>query len=412
MLLNRTRAVDWLAECRLDAVVATTWVNVLYFTGYYLWLQPLFKSYMASPGAGDELAPLYAIVTASGDSQIVVGEGCELNAGEIPALKRFVYGPGQSAAVAASASQAADGAGFERTANRFPTAADALVAAIKSAGISSGRVGIEMTGFGAADRSAMESALHCIEILNASNLLRIIRMVKSDEEIYRMRRAAEINELAANECLALATPGCQMLDLVAAYRATAAQAGADFDHYAFSQRGVGFATESPYRSSDRETMFVDFGCNYRHYLSDAGVTLAVGGLPEHERETHRVLVECIRTGAELLTPGRKASTVQAAMNQVLSQANLTSCFAHGHGIGLELRDYPILVPDTGRTIRDDCVELPADLPLENGMIINLEAPLFEYRSAAFQVEQSYLVTPQGGEPLTGRDLSHLYVAGV
>jgi Xaa-Pro aminopeptidase len=156
-------------------------------------------------------------------------------------------------------------------------------------------------------------------------------------------------------------------------------------------------------------MFIDFGCNYRHYLSDAGVTLAAGSLPERELEAHRVLVDSIRAGAELLTPGRKASSVQAGMIQVLSHANLTSCFAHGHGIGLELRNYPILVPDTGRTIRDDCIELPADLPLENGMVINLEAPLFEHDGAAFQVEQSYLVTPGGGEPLTSRDLNHLRV---
>lgn len=405
MLLNRPRAIAWLTECRLDAVVATSWVNVLYLTGYYLWLQPVFKAYMASPGAGDELARLFGVVTSKGTSRLILDKNCELNAAEFPMADRFVYGPDPPVVPAESPGRVAVRDSLLRTPHRFPVAIEALVAAIKAEGMTSGSIGVEMSGLSPEDRIVLQSALPRAELLDAGNLLRIVRMVKSDEEVRRLRRAAEINELAANESLALAAPGCQLQDLAAAYRSAAAREGADFDHFAFSQQGVGFATESSYPVSERETIYIDFGCNYKHYLSDAGVTLAVGSFPEFERRTHQTLVDSIQTGAEQLIPGQKASSVQAAMMRLITQSKIASCFVHGHGIGLELRDHPILVPDSGRKIRDGCIELPADLPLESGMVINLEAPLFEFGGAAFQIEQTYLVTAQGGVPLTNRDLS-------
>jgi Xaa-Pro dipeptidase len=161
----------------------------------------------------------------------------------------------------------------------------------------------------------------------------------------------------------------------------------------------------------RETMFVDFGCIYQHYFSDAGVTLMTGSPPDRERSAYERLVECLDRGATLLCPGSLPSAVQAVMQRCLDDAGLVGNFPHGHGLGIEIRDYPILAPDNGRRIRDDCVDLPADVQLEAGMVLNLEAPLFKFGKAGFQLEQTYLVTDQGGVPLTNRDLSRPIVVG-
>jgi Xaa-Pro dipeptidase len=64
------------------------------------------------------------------------------------------------------------------------------------------------------------------------------------------------------------------------------------------------------------------------------------------------------------------------MRTSLAESSITRCNAHGHGLGLEVRDYPIIVADTGMRIRDDCVDVPADLPFEPRMVVNLEMPLF------------------------------------
>jgi Xaa-Pro dipeptidase len=109
--------------------------------------------------------------------------------------------------------------------------------------------------------------------------------------------------------------------------------------------------------------------------------------------------DCVAAGANALRPGRKVSLVQATMQEALAEAGITESFPHGHGVGLEVRDYPVIVPDSGLVIRDDCVELAFDLELEPGMVVNLEAPFFTLGRRSVHCEQTFVITADGCEPL-------------
>jgi Xaa-Pro aminopeptidase len=93
------------------------------------------------------------------------------------------------------------------------------------------------------------------------------------------------------------------------------------------------------------------------------------------------------------------------MVDFLAGRGITACFPHGHGLGLELRDYPILVPDSGLSIADDCVAVPADLPLEPGMVVNLEVSIFLPGAGSLEVEITTLVTETGARPFVPQDRS-------
>lgn len=404
MLIHLQRCREWLERCRLDGLIATSCPNVFYLTGYYLWIQPLFKEYMTCPGGSSELGPLYGVVSSRGERALVVDQLCETNASGCQDVTRFVFGATPSAStedVAASAPELP----YVPTTHRFGDPLEALTAAFDALNLKSARIGVECDGFPPHRLEALRKVLPEAQLVDASNLLRVLRMVKSGEEIRRLKRAAEISQRAALNCLAVAKPNDLMLGVAQNYRASVAASGADFEHFAYTQRGAGIATEADYRLPPRETMFVDFGCIYQHYYSDAGVTLMTGTPAERERDAYRRLVDCLARGAELMRPGTPASKVQAAMQHCLDDAGLKGNFPHGHGLGIEVRDYPILVPDNGRRIRDDCVDVPADVPLEADMIINLEAPVFKLGDAGLQLEQTYRVTEKGGEALTDRDLS-------
>ena len=43
--------VNRLEQCGLEGLVACSWQNILYLSDFYVWLQPVFKEYMANPGA-------------------------------------------------------------------------------------------------------------------------------------------------------------------------------------------------------------------------------------------------------------------------------------------------------------------------------------------------------------------------
>lgn len=411
MLIDVPRSQDWLTRCYLDAIIATSWPNVLYLTGYYLWIQPVFKEYMTIPGGGSDLSPLYGVLSSQGQRALVLDQMCEVNATHCSAVQRFVCGATNSNPEAEEAGSAPTSPPFEQTPHRFDTPLRALTAALHSLNLSSSRIGVDFEAFPPPRLVALREAMPQAKFVDASNLFRMLRMVKSDEEQRRLRRAAEISQRAAEECLNAAKPGDSMLEIAQKYRASVAAAGAEFEHFAYTQRGVGISTEVDYRLPRRETMFVDFGCIYRHYYSDAGVTLAAGKLLDREQSAYDRLVETLARGAELLRPGATPSSVQAAMQRCLEDDGFHGHFPHGHGLGIEIRDYPILVPDNGKRIRDDCIDLPADVPLEAGMVINLEAPIFGLQGAGLQLEQTYLVTARGGEPLVQRDLTRPIIVG-
>jgi len=415
MLLNRLRAMEWMQRCEVDVMIASSPVNVQYLTDFQLWVTNVFRRYMVSPGDSDARLPLYAVLTSQGETSLVVHQECELNAADLWVKQRYVYGADAeedatmdtwSPIQVAESSEA-----FQRSWNRYNTANEALANVLRDNDLGSARIGIEASGMTGEDLEAIKDALPNAQIRDSSTLFRLIRMVKSAEEQKRLKAAASIAETAALESLKLAQPHRSFQEIIQSYREQLARDGADLDHFAFSAQGTGMATEIDYRLSEREVSLIDFGCVYKNYYSDAGLTLVLGEPDQRTRDIYRTLNECVTSAAELLRPGTLAADVQAHMANVFASAEIKNEFPHGHGLGLDVRDYPILVPDNGRRIKDECVDLPANLPLEEGMLLNLEAPVLGIGNRAFQLEQTYLVTPTGGEPITNRDLANPFVVG-
>ena len=93
------------------------------------------------------------------------------------------------------------------------------------------------------------------------------------------------------------------------------------------------------------------------------------------------------------------------MWDTLNAHGITATFPHGHGMGLEVRDSPIIVADNGLRIKDDCVDAASDLPLEENMVINLEAMTLMPGVASAHVEPKFVVTADGCRPLCPQDRS-------
>jgi Xaa-Pro aminopeptidase len=231
--------------------------------------------------------------------------------------------------------------------------------------------------------------------LDCSNLLRLVRMVKTPEEVRRLEASTRINRIAGTSVLQSAEAGTRLRTLRERYTTQAAAQGAEIDHFISAPRGLGLLDEPDYELTAGDTMFVDFGCVYGHYYSDNGATLSVGELSPALDERYAALAAGMQAGVRSLRPGARASEVHTAMLASLADSGITECNAHGHGVGLEVRDYPIIVADTGLRIRDDCVDVPSDVALEPGMVVNLELPLFLAGAGSLHIEHTFLVTPGG-----------------
>ncbi len=414
MLFHRERAINYMREYGLDVLIATSPVNITYFTDYFCWIDPLFKEYMMIPGASANLAQAYAVFPLEGDPALVVNPLFAVNAEELWVKDLHIFG-------SAGLDDSLPAGDIPQQLLRFQdllqaqhgnaTATDALLSILKQRGLTGARIGLEMEGLPQETNDQINRALPGATLRNCADLIRIVRMVKSAEEIKRLTRSAEINEQAAMESLAMARPGLSVLEMAAHYRARAAEQGADFDHFAFGVRGLGMTTETNYELAEDDVLYVDFGCIYRQCFSDSGTTLAMRELPAALSERHAALRACMDAGGEALRPGVKASAAAGAMVETLHDRGITASFPHGHGVGLEVRDYPIVVPDNGLRVKDDCVDLPSDLTLEADMVLNLEAPLFMPGVGSLHIEESYVVTAQGSRPLVEQSRRQPVIVG-
>lgn len=408
MLFNKTRAQEYMRRCDVDVLVATSPVNITYFSDYRCWIDPLFKAYMMVPGAPSDPDPTaaYAIFPLESEPALVTSPTFAVNASDLWVRDVHIFGDhGLDDSLPLPTLSDAEQRLFDilHRPQQNATPTDALLSVLNARGLTNARIGIEMEGLSPRAKDAIEAGLPKAQIKDCSNLIRLIRMVKTEDELARLIHSAEINETAAMEALALARPGQPIAEVVQHYRQQIAKASADFDHFAFGMRGLGLATEPDYILTDDDILYVDFGCIYEGCFSDSGTTLAMREPSQTLVDRHRTLRECVEAGVAEMTPGAKASAAQAAMWKTLNTHGVTASSPHGHGLGLEVRDYPIIVADNGRRIHDDCVDVPSDLPFEVDMVLNLEAMISMPGVGSLHIEKSFLVTSDGSRPLIPQD---------
>jgi Xaa-Pro dipeptidase len=408
VLLNRDRALALMRRSGIDAVVATSAANVLYLSHYSCWLDPMFKAYMMRPGAPAELSHNFAFFGVDGHAALVVPAIWAANAAECWVRDLWCYGSGDVDLSAVPPGLDAVAADLLQRLQAGLTRMDAVAALADLLGqrrLAEARIGIELEGLSAMERQRIKETLPEADIRDCSNLLRLIRMVKSEEEVRRLERATQIAYRAAMTCLNSARPGTTLRELAHRYVAAITGAGARMDHFIASPRGYGIQQMPEYRLQDGDALYVDYGCIYEHYYSDNGTTLVVGAFDTDLSRRYDVLREGLERGIELLRPGTLASDIRKVMMDTLAEGGITGSNAHGHGIGLEVRDYPIIMPDSGLRIRDDCVDMSADVPLEEGMVVNLELPLYLFGVGSLHMEQTFLITGSGCRRLDSNDVT-------
>src|SRR5581483_3839613 len=346
MLCNTERAFAYMQECKLDALVATSPTNVRYFSDYTCWLDPLFKEYMVKPGGSSNLAQeQFAVLPLAGEPALIVPPLFAVNAADLAVRDIQSYGDtGLDESLSPGSSPAPARALLERLSNARvnATSAEALANILKARRLSGARIGIEMEGLTLQRKAELIDALPDATFKDCTNLLRLIRAVKSAEEISRLERAAEISEQAALESFAMARPGRDWAELAQHFRVRVAESGAVLDHFSYCPHGMGIATEPHYIFAPEDVMYVDWGCIYGGYFSDTGTTLAMNELSPTMRERFGWIRESMDAGINQLHPGTKASAVQQAMWQTLSRNRTVTAYPHGHSFGLDVRDYPIL----------------------------------------------------------------------
>lgn len=133
---------------------------------------------------------------------------------------------------------------------------------------------------------------------------------------------------------------------------------------------------------------LDFGVVYEGYTSDTTVTVAKSPLSA-EQETLVALVEqAAREALPLYRAGLPVSGAAKAAENVFAAARRRMPHTLGHGIGLEIHEYPRVSGNGEKTL------------FKAGMIVTLEPGLYDPALGGVRLENDVLITETGNEVLT------------
>ncbi|MBQ1545994.1 MAG: aminopeptidase P family protein [Clostridia bacterium] len=215
------------------------------------------------------------------------------------------------------------------------------------------------------------------------------RIIKSKEEIAKMRKAQQITEEAFTELLSMVRPGVKesqlALELEFLMRRKGAQ-GVSFDLITITGAKTSMPHGVPGDVEVKRGDFVtfDIGAIYDGYHSDMTRTVAVGEVSDKQREVYNVVLQAQTTALSRVKSGVKAYEIDMTARSIIARAGYGDYFKHatGHGVGLEIHEQPS-VSSRGETL------------LSEGMIITVEPGIYLPGEFGVRIEDMVAVTKDG-----------------
>ncbi len=221
-----------------------------------------------------------------------------------------------------------------------------------------------------------------------------LRMVKTEQEIAKIKRACELTDACFSHLIRLIQPGISEHEIQLEMEFFIRRQGG---HMAFepivvsgpnSARPHGKATDKQLALGEFVTM--DFGAQLDGYCADMTRTVVVGKADERTREIYNQVLKAQLSCIEMMKPGVVAETVDAKAREVFDELGLAKHFGHGLGHGLG-----ILVHDTGS------LGVGSKAVLEPGQVWTVEPGVYLEGWGGCRIEDNVVVTETGVINLTG-----------
>jgi len=255
------------------------------------------------------------------------------------------------------------------------------------------------------DKTAGETivALHALLpqaiFVSATEILRQMRVIKSETEVETMRRAGAITEAAYAAVREKLRHGMTELDIVTEV---------DYQLRLHGSLGPSFTTslycsgpKHPLLFGQREetwkrelhppvAILFDFGAAYQGFCYDFGRTVFFGEPDAEYQRIYKLVMDSQAAGIRAMRAGQAtAAVVDGAARQVIVQAGYGEAFRHrlGHAIGMDVHEPPFLTSDDGTM-------------LQAGMLFTVEPSITQFDNFSARVEDVVVVSETGGEALT------------
>jgi Xaa-Pro dipeptidase len=265
------------------------------------------------------------------------------------------------------------------------------------------RIGIELGTFGLTadkyDRIRRHLADWC-ELVDASYLVRGLRLTKSQSELAYVRRAAALADLSLEAMLAAVRPGAFEGDIAAAGVVPILAGGGDPPPsgpvLGSGERALLVRSASGFRHLDAvDQLTMEFAASYRHYCACLMRTVAVGRPNAVQRHMFNVTRDALAAMTAAARPGRPLGEIDDAHRRVYDAAGYDAARMAACGYSL------------GALFRPTWMDVPPMLysgnptPAAVGMVLFLHAILIDpAMNLAMSLGHTIVIGASGAEVLS------------
>jgi Xaa-Pro aminopeptidase len=234
------------------------------------------------------------------------------------------------------------------------------------------------------DYDAMRAAFPVAEIVDATELMQVIRTDKSAEEIELIRHSADIAVAQYQRAKEVAAPGVTETDLFAEIDAIGRRRGV-VSTIMLTSNGPYLREPAPrvMQEGDLQMVSVEIAGPTGYWIEFGG-TLPIGQLSDGNSRLLQAAEVAFDAGVAAVRVGARCSDVADAVAATLAEAGFGMGIWGGHGIGLDTVEGPRLLPTDTSEIREN-------------MVFGFHPHLIDEESGVgAYVANTVLATPDGG----------------
>ena len=240
------------------------------------------------------------------------------------------------------------------------------------------------------DFEKLRNSNNNIEFIDATPLVRELRMVKSEAEISKIRFICQRVSEGFSDLSKIAKVGDEEREVFRRFRIDLLARGADEVPYLVGGSGPGGPVEVIGMPSNRtldvgDMLMMDTGAVFDGYFSDFDRNFCFGFADDIVKKAYATVFKATEAGLQAARPGATAENIWQKMAEVLSDggASVNVVGRLGHGLGMQLTEWPSNMQGDSTVMRP-------------GMVMTLE-PCMNFGDGRIMVHEENIVI-RDGEP--------------
>jgi len=263
------------------------------------------------------------------------------------------------------------------------------------------------------------------EFVDISSVIREIKSVKSESELQDIRRCGALLSSVYKQVPSFLKAGMREIDLGAEFEyrlrkigneglirmraynqelfmgLAVSSGGMSYGFFDGAVTGKGLSSASPHGSSteiivENRPVLLDYTAVFNGYITDMTRIFVIGSLDPELKRAFEVSIEIQHTLQGMLKPGAISEELFLKSAEMANSAGLGEYYMGmpgenarfvGHGVGLELDEFPILAQGF-------------KMPLQEGHVIAIEPKFAIPGKGVIGIENTFAVTSAGGEKIT------------